>query len=395
MRLAAVAAALVLAASGARAQTNDHFFRSWRFAADPASARAAGLGGAVVALADDTGAALVNPAALTSLGKTEVAASLRTTAAADASYAGRAPSRPDAFAGGTALASAVAAGRVGTRFAVGVSYERVRRTRVELAARTLPDGLTDEGTLETSFDAASLAAAWHIGRSLHVGARLAGARASADGAYRREATGRATDLRVDTTGAATRLAVGLGVAWEASAAVRLGAAATSGATFPLERSATSPALDLTLDPGSRYRLRQPATVGAGAAVRLSRQLTATAQLDRVRYGEIRSNLSIRQGAVARSDYALADAWEPRAGLEVSFPFRSVSLQLRGGWHRAGAGGLRYLGADAVEAASFLGAPAHHAFAAGASLATRSFRLDVAAVSADPGTQVLAGITGRF
>ena len=177
--------------------------------------------------------------------------------------------------------------------------------------------------------------------------------------------------------------------------MRVGAAATSGATFTFDRHSVSPAQNVTLDPGSRYRLRQPPVIGAGACVRVSRHVTALAQLDRVRYGEIRSTLSIRQGAAARADYALDDAWEPRAGVEVSLPFRSVSLQVRGGWQRAAPGGLRYTGTDAVEAASFLGAPAHGAFSAGASLATRSFRLDVAGVTTDPGTQVLAGISGRF
>lgn len=395
MRAAAAAAALLFCASAARAQTNDHFFRSWRFSVDAPTARAAGVGGAVIALPDDTGGAELNPANLTSLGKTEVSASLRTAAAGDASYASRAPSRPDTFTGGSAVAFAGAAGRIGTRWAVSASYQGTQRTRIQLGPRALPDGLTDEGALETSFGAASLAAAWHIGRSLHVGARLAGARASAEGTYRREAAGRAADLRVDTSGASTRLAGGVGVAWEATSAVRLGAAATSGATFSLDRQSVSPAQNATLDPGSRYRLREPAVIGAGASVRVSRHVTALAQLDRVRYGEIRSHLSIRQGAGARADYALADAWEPRAGVEMSLPFRSVSLQVRGGWHRAAAGGLRYVGDDAVEAASFLGAPAHGAWSGGASLATRSFRLDLAGVAADPGAQVLAGISGRF
>lgn len=389
------AAALLFAASAAHAQTNDHFFRSWRFAAEPLAARGTGLGGAVVALPDDTGGIEANPANLTSLSKAEVSASLRATADGDASYAAREPSRPDAFAGGSALAFAGAAGRVGTRWAVGLSYQATARTRIELAPRPLPDGLTDEGALETSFGLVSGAAAWHIGRSLHVGARLSGAHASGEGTYRREASGRAADLRVDTSGGSTRLAGGVGVVWEPAAPVRLGASVESGATFSLDRSSVSPAQDVTLDPGSRYRLRRPGVARVGACVRISRHLTAAAEIDRVRYGEIRSQLSIRQGAAARTDYALADAWEPRAGLEVSLPFRSVSLQLRGGYHRAAGGGLRYTGADAVEAASFLGAPAHGSFSAGASLATRSFRLDVAGVSSEPGTQLLAGITGRF
>ena len=106
-------------------------------------------------------------------------------------------------------------------------------------------------------------------------------------------------------------------------------------------------------------------------------------------------LSIRLGAHARSDYELDDAWEPRAGLEVSLPFSSASLQFRGGYHRVANGALRYAGTDAVEAASFLGTAPENVFSAGASVATRGFRLDVAGVFSGPGNQILVGVTGRF
>ena len=76
MRAALGTLLLAALAADAGAQTNDHFFRAWRFASDPLTARAAGMGGAVIALPDDTGGIEQNPANLTSLGKTEIAACL-------------------------------------------------------------------------------------------------------------------------------------------------------------------------------------------------------------------------------------------------------------------------------------------------------------------------------
>jgi hypothetical protein len=393
MRTAA-AVLLALAAAPAAAQTNDHLFRSLRWWPEPLAARVAGLGGAVAALPDDTGAARANPANLTSLTRTEVAATLRHTGAgASQPAAGTIPSDP--LGAHTALGHLAGGGRIGTRWAVSASIAGTRQARIRLDARPLPDGLTDEGTLDLKVTAGGLAGAWQIGRAVHLGAHLDAVRASISGEYRRESPGQPAALRVGVGGAATRISGGLGAVWEATSAVRFGVSGTTGSSWSLERTAVSPALNVTFDPGSEFRVRQPAVLAAGACVRVSRQVTAVAQLDRVRYGEIQDALTIRLGAHSRSDYALDDAWEPRAGLEVSLPFSRASLQLRGGYHRAAAGSLRYVGTDAVELASFLGTAPEDVFSAGASVATRGFRLDVAASFSDPGTQLLVGVVGRF
>lgn len=385
---------LALAAAPAAAQTNDHLFRSLRWWPDPLAARAAGLGGAVAALPDDTGAARANAANLTSLTSTEVSATLRHTGAgASDPAAGEIPSDP--LGDHTTLGHLAGAGRIGTRWAVSASIGGTRQARIRLDPRALPDGLTDEGSLDLKITAGGVAGAWQIGQAFHVGAQVDVTRASVSGEYRRESPGRPAELRVGVGGGATRVAAGLGAIWEATPDVRLGIAGFTGSGWDLDRTAVSPALNVTLDPGSEFRLRQPALVSAGVCVRLSPQVTAVAQVDRVRYGEIQDVLSIRLGAHARSDYALADAWEPRAGLEVSFPFSSSSLQLRGGYHHVADGALRYVGTDAVEAASFLGTAPEDVLSAGASVATRGFRLDLAALFGHPGTQLLVGVTGRF
>src|SRR5262245_15743965 len=58
--------------SSAPAQTPDPLFAGWSFAPEGVGSRPAGLGGAFVALADDTKAAYVNPAGLTLVPLTEV-----------------------------------------------------------------------------------------------------------------------------------------------------------------------------------------------------------------------------------------------------------------------------------------------------------------------------------
>jgi hypothetical protein len=391
---AAAALLLALVAAPAAGQTNDHLFRSLRWWPEEIAARVAGLGGAVAALPDDTGAVHANPASLTSLTRTEVQASLRHTGAgASNPAAGAIPSDP--LGAHTALGHLAGGGRIGTRWAVSAQIAGTRQARIRLDPRPLPDCLTDEGTLDLKITAGGVAGAWQIGRAVHVGAQVDAVRASVSGEYRRESPGQPAQLRVGIGGAATRIAGGLGLLWEATPGVRLALAGSSGSGWSLDRTAVSPALNVTFDPGSTFRLRQPAVFSAGTCLRLTRQVTAVAQVDRARYGEIRNALSIRLGAHARTDYELRDAWEPRAGLEVSLPFRSASLQLRGGYHRAADGALRYVGTDAVEAASFLGTAPENVFAAGASLATRGFRLDVAALFGDPGDQLLVGVTGRF
>jgi hypothetical protein len=177
--------------------------------------------------------------------------------------------------------------------------------------------------------------------------------------------------------------------------LRLAFAAERGNAWTLDRTAVSPWLGATLDPGSHYRLRQPSVLGVGASIRLSRKLVAFGQADRVLYGEIQQALIIRQGAHSRDDYGLADAWEPRGGIEVSLPFAKVSLQLRGGFERLAAGGLLYQGKDPVEQAAFPGSPARLGWAAGGALVTGGVRLDLAARGAGERPALLAGVTARF
>jgi len=259
----------------------------------------------------------------------------------------------------------------------------------------MPDGLTDDGNLEVRVREAGLAASWQAAHGFHLGGRVAVGHASISGEYRREAPGEPTHLRVGTGGSDTRLTGAAGAAWEPGARVRLAFLYELGNAWELERTAVSPWLDATLDPGSSYRLRQPSVLAVGGAFQLSRKLLLVAEADHVSYGEIQSALIIRQGAHSRDDYVLASAWEPRGGLELSLPFTKLSLQLRAGVERLAAGGLSYQGGDPVELAAFPGSPARVGWTAGAAVVTGGFRLDVAGSGAGERPTFLAGASARF
>ncbi|HET8646593.1 MAG TPA: hypothetical protein VFO85_13955, partial [Vicinamibacteria bacterium] len=388
-RAAAVLLALGLA-TPARAQTNDHLFRSWRWTTDSTSPRAAGLAGAMTAVADDVSAALHNPAGLAGLTKSELAASVLSRRPGEA-----APG--DTLAARTGIGFAGVAARIGSRLVVAGTLAEGHARRVRLdPARALPDGVPESGACEAIVTDMGLAAGWQLTPRVHLGARVARSRLALEGELSREPEGGPVELRVAASGEAARISSALGVVVQPLRRLKLAATAASGVRWRLTRTAVSPLLGSVLDPGSGFDVRQPAVISAGVSVEPSLKLRLSAQVDRVRYGEIRSSLVIGQGAHRRQDYALDDAWEPRLGVEVSFPRRVSSLQLRGGVHWRAGGALRYAGENALERAAFAGAERQVVAAAGASLVTaRWLRLDLAVQLAGERSQALAGLAGRF
>jgi hypothetical protein len=376
------------AAAAASAQTNDHLFRSWAWPPAPVTARALGLAGAGVALPDDAGSALASPANLVTLVKTEASVAVRRRGAGELRLG-------DTVAGGTDLAFIGVAGRISGRWALAGYLAETRSADLRLAPRPLPDGLSDEGELSVTVLESGLSAGWTLVPGLDVGLRLAAARLSADGEYRREAPSQPTLMRVEVGGTQTRLVGSLGAAWVPGRGFRLAVAYHEGGTFSLERRAVSPFLGAVLDEGSTFALRQPGAFSAGASARLGRKVLLLAQVDRVRYGEVQAVLSIRQGAHARGDYRLPDAWEPAAGIEVSLPFSRVSAQFRAGLRGTGPAALSYQGGDAAEAASFPASERQLGWGLGASVVSAAVRLDVAVAGVEGPQALVASLARRF
>jgi hypothetical protein len=389
-RRAAALIALLALAAPASAQTNDHVFRSWRWATDATSPRAAGLAGAMTAVADDLSAAVHNPAGLAGLTKSELAASLLSR------RAGEAPPG-DAIAPRTGIGFAGLAARIGGRLVVAATLSETHARRLRLdGGLALPDGVPETGGLEAVVTEVGLAAGWRLTPRVHVGARVGRSRLAIDGDVSREPPGGPVEFRVATSGEAARASASAGVVVEPMRRVRLAASAALGVRWRLTRTAVSPLLGAMLDPGSGYDVRQPAVLSAGLSVEPSLKLRLLAQVDHVRYGEIRSSLVIGQGAHRREDYVLGDAWEPRLAVELSLPRKASSLQLRAGLHWRASGALRYAGTDPLEKASFVGGEREAVAAAGLSVVTpRWLRVDLAVVVAKDRKQILGGLAGRF
>jgi hypothetical protein len=390
MRLAKAALLATLVCAPAQAQTNDHYFRSWHWSTDATSPRAAGMAGAMTAGADDVSAAVHNPAGLAALTKSEAAASLLSR------RAGQSPPG-DAVAARTGIGFAGLAARVGTRLVLAGTLTETHARRVRLdGALELPDGVPELGGLEAVVSEIGLAAAWRVTPRVHVGARVGRSRLLLDGEYSREPKVGPVELRVASSADAARLSAAFGAVVEPLRGVKLGLAAAPGVRWRVTRTAVSPLLGTVLDPGSGYDVRQPGSVSAGLSVQASLKLRLAAQVDRVGYGQIRSSLVIGQGARRREEYALEDAWEPRAAVELSLPRRASSLQLRAGLHWQAPGALRYDGSDLLERATFAGGTRSLTGAVGASLVTpRWLRVDLAARFARERTQIAAGLAGRF
>ena len=387
-RAALTATALLVAAGPTRAQTNDHLFRSWSFSLEPLSPRTAAVAGAMDASADDAIAAARNPAALSTLHKSEVltAAGFRTSTAGPLGDT-RASRLGLAFAGGTR--------RLSRRLTAGAYVAQPHSMRLSLGMTELPDGLHDEGSIDTAVTEAGVALACPVGPKLHVGGRLAVRHLSLQGQYSRGAGPGSTDLRVGTSADTAAAGGAAGLLWLPWPSLRAGLVAETGRGWRVRRNATSPPLGVVLDPGSSYELKPPSRLSAGLSWRPSRTLTVFGQVDRIKLAEIQARLAIAQGAYARTEYDLDDAWEAAFGTEISVAFRQVSFQLRAGARRRAPDTLRYTGTDAVAHAAFAGSRRRTSFAAGAGVfLRRGLHADVSVTSGE-GTTVLAGAGLQF
>jgi hypothetical protein len=125
-------------------------------------------------------------------------------------------------------------------------------------------------------------------------------------------------------------------------------------------------------------LAEPAVLSAGVAWRISDVWTVTLQGDHVSYRPVRRALAEFSASPVLT---LPDAFEPRAGIEATFPAPFGGyLKLRVGARRESTGRLRYDGTDPVLTQAFRPERALFRAAVGASVFgefyDKGFRLDV-------------------
>lgn len=376
-----VVAAWVAGGSLGSGQTNDEFYRSWRWVEDVTAPRVAGLGGAYVALADDSAAMQLNPAGLTLLPKTEITGGIL--------WRGPGLLGQDATVPRTGMSFIGGAGQLTKEWALGGYLAEPFDERV-----VLPPGGTS-GRLETTVTDGGVALGWAPVARVRVGLRVNMSHVRVQGQWAR-ANGSSTSLLVGAGAGVTSVTGAAGLLAECTDRLRLGASFRRGTSWDISRTASNPALGVAVDTGSVYRYRSPSVVSAGASFRAGLRLVLTAQVDFVRLSEVRDVFEVRIGPFSVDEYALRDALEGRGGIEFSQPLHRLSVQVRAGAHGASGASLRYVGEDRAEAFRFRGGERMIELSAGASLVLASgSRLDVAVMSDKMRTVASAAATLRF
>ena len=368
-------------------QTNDHLYRSWRWSTTPATARAVGFSGAYLAVADDAGAAFLNPAGIVTLAKSEVSVSFLS---AEAGSAG-----PDHLGPWSGVAAAAGAARLSRKTALACYFTRPRAGRIQLSNEfRLPDGSSDGGYLDATVTDLGAVAARRLADRLSVGVRVTATHLELEGLQRRRSAGDRLELETGSAAGATRVTASLGVLYEAGASgkMKLGLVVQPGASYTVERTASRPSLG-GIDQGSLYELRAPGLLAVGAAYRMSRHVLFSSQLDYVRYSEIEA--FVRPGGATAGRYAIPDGLEPRFGVELSLALGSASIQLRGGAHIQAPGSLLYTGPDANEVAAFRGSTRRWLAGAGVSLSLGGLTVDIGGIMGGDRPEVSAGARLRF
>lgn len=390
--LAALVVGLAAGAFPAAAQTNDHVLRSWRWTETIEAPRAAGLAGAFVAVADDSSATFLNPAGLALLPKTELSASLGAT------RSGTVPPIGDRFASSTDPGFVGGAGLVAKRLAVGAYLTRAHHSHIVLES-TEPVLSGETGFFDMKVTDVGAALSWQPFSRVYLGGRFNVRHLALEGLWSIPPSVqpqlRVQAMQVGLNAGANRITVDAGALIQVTDALRFGFTHRQGASWEVNRSATNPFLKLALD-SRPTEFRSPSVFSGGLAWRVNPQVLLSAQVDYVLYRQLQSNLDIRQGAFARNDYELSNAFEPRLGVELSRRVGAVSLQVRGGVYSQAPGSLRYVGTDAEEKLVFPATKRRTLVATGLSVISRlGLRLDTSALFQGEGIAIALGLAMRF
>jgi opacity protein-like surface antigen len=389
----ALSAAVLLLSLPALGQTNDPVFRSWRWEdRSTLSPRAAGMGGAFVAVANDFGAALLNPAGVAACPKA-LEGAWNGVVPNNASF-GEERVRRDEWAAGILA-------RVGCRFGMALYFEKPASLRIDE-----DPGSPYRGSFEAGVSGPGAAVAYRVHHRLEVGAGVRFLELDSAGVSSPRASPTTTPVTFTDGHNKWDTAWTAGLLFNLHPRTHAGLAYRSGVKWPLLRD---PPAQVAGSSFSKPALRMPAVLSAGAAweVRIAHHrawMILTAQADLVRYSEVESGLLAARQQFSASDYRLSDAWDLRAGVEMSVPTQcwtgcGTMFQFRLGVHRQQSPILSYEGANPAEATLFPGEPTRWVGSAGGSFALKlvlPIRLDFAArFGKGVSTTVIFGVALRY
>jgi len=394
-----------MAASRAAAITDEEAYRDLTLAGTPAGSRAAGMGGAGLALIDDPAGVILNPARLASITHRSGLIGLAARMFDDRSSAtGRL--RPDRsinpYAGTSVTAGASADEPVGAALlayahpfgfrrpiVLGVSRERVldlsitastRARTTPLSAPVTPSGgdevlMVSKGDLDLSMTRYDLGAGWRITPQFSVGgavvvgmldlsSRSKGSLAdplqfTVPGMFdpRFSGSAPATLIEVRADGSDTSVAYRFGAWWRAAPGVSLATAFARGNRFSVP-GVRRDRLSGSRDPfDDVLKVPDRASLGIAwnpfvrrASARLQ-SLTIACDLERVQYSDLLDGFASRRTImtdrrfVRRVRFAAEDATEVRLGAEYEQKFVTWTLVVRGGAYTAHDGRVHLAGAS--------------------------------------------------
>jgi hypothetical protein len=368
---------------GAGAQTSDILFGGSTWRPRETGSRPAGLGGAFVAVADDTRAAVTNPAGIALVPNLEVSVGLGELWG---SFATALRGRTVPVSGAPSDASASASCPPGARprpWALAFFGQQVVNDMTRVGVVSGP-GLLEDGFVSAEREQIGLVVARGLAPWLNLGLGLQWRHLRFEGAsIRHDSDG--TELeRVTFDGDANKARGVAGIlatfgGRRSPTAFRVGIAYEHDLShWTIERRAVDVAAG-TVAPTSRVRIEEPPLLAAGVAWRISDGWLVSAQLDYIWYESVLTALADNQAEEA-DRFRLDDGFEPRFGLEHTRPSPiGGDLKLRLGFRRETGGRLTYTGDDLGRRQAFTEVPPAFRAAVGVSLLAefyeRAARLD--------------------
>jgi long-subunit fatty acid transport protein len=341
--LRALAFVSVLSVVGsAAAWTADPLFRSWEWVAEPQSARATALAGAVAAEPSDASSALLFPAGLSLVSETDLRVTIR--------YSASGSLNADPVSAQWAPGEVAFALPVGLRWGVGAYYRDGRQLDLDFQNAPLPDGSFDEGRLGVESHEAGVAVGFAAWPSLRVGARLGLARLDLSGSVRSTAPSGA----VSTVGSSVKddaARLGAGVLFAPEQRVQVGL------EYDSKVSWSGPSLGPAGAPPGE--LVSPARLSLGVLYRPSTAVQFLAQVDRVGWSAAEEAVRCCAGGPNPDALSLDDATDVRFGLELRPEYGNIGIwnrvALRVGLQFRSRGRLESVDGDPAQEARFPGA----------------------------------------
>jgi hypothetical protein len=335
-------------------------------------------------VADDTRAAVTNPAGIALVPNVEVAVGLGELWGAFATaLRGRTVPISGAPAD-VAAAGACPPGPAPRPWALAFFGEQSLDNESRVTVVSAP-GLVEEGTISADREQIGVVVARGLTHWLNLGLTLKWRHLRLQGLDTLEAAD-GTDLeRVTFDGDANKARAVVGTlatfgGRRSPTAFRIGVAYEHDLSrWTVERRAVDIAAG-TVEATTQVHIEEPPLLSAGAAWRISDTWLVSGQLDYIWYGHVLTTLR-DNGSAEAERFRLDDAFEPRLGIEYTRPSPIGGyLKLRTGFRRETGGRLEYTGTDLARSQAFTEVPPAFRAAVGVSLLAefyeRAARLDV-------------------